>query len=316
MSRVSASTRLRRVLAMVPWLVSQPEGAPIEEVCRRFDVNREQLLADLNVLWMVGVHPFTPDELVEVDLDEDRVAIRLADWFRQPLRLTPDQALVLVATGRSLASVPGADEDGPLARGIEKVAAVLGAGADAVDVTLGDANADTMETLQAAIDAGRQVEIDYYTYGRDERSRRQVDPQRVFADQGQWYLHAYCHSSGGERVFRIDRIESLRALDRAATTRHDATDTGVAVFRVGPEIPRVVLELAPPARWVAEQYPVESVEERPDGTLLVTLAVSAPAWLERLLLRVGADGRLVDAPDDLRAVAPRAARRILARYGS
>jgi proteasome accessory factor C len=315
MTRVSAGTRLRRVLAMVPWLVSQPEGAPIDEVCRRFGVNREQLLADLGVLWMVGVYPYSPAELIEVSLDDDRVAVRLADWFRQPLRLTPDQALALVATGQSLSSAQGAEPEGPLARGLEKIAAVLGVDTDAVEVALGDADAGMIEALQGAADEGRRVEIDYYSYGRDERTVRPVDPLRVFADQGQWYLQAYCHLSGDERIFRIDRIAALTVLDQAATpdVTMDAAGT-VPVFPDDPDIPRVVLELDPPARWVVEQYPMETVDETAEGRLRVTIAVSAPAWLERLLLRLGPDGRVVDGPSDLRDTGRQAARRVLARY--
>ena len=75
--------------------------------------------------------------------------------------------------------------------------------------------------------------------------------------------------------------------------------------------PRVVLDLAPRARWVAEQYPVESVEERPDGGVRVTLAAGEPAWLERLLLRLGPHARVLDGAE---GVVARAAARVLARY--
>lgn len=312
MTRVSASTRLRRVLAMVPWLVGRPEGASIDEICSRFGVKRQELLADLEVLWMVGVHPYTPAELIEVDVEDDRVSIRLADWFRQPLRLTPDQALALVATGQSLAAVPGADPEGPLARGIAKVAGVLGVEPDAVEVELGDAAAETIELLQAAVDQRRRVHLDYYTYGRDERTSRDVDPLRVFADQGQWYLQGYCHLSEDERIFRIDRITDVSMLEEPATAHEPETPSGI--YQPGEDEPRVVLRLAPSARWVPEQYPVESMTQADDGSLTVTLAVSAPAWLERLLLRLGPDAQIVDGPPELRALSARGAAEILERY--
>jgi proteasome accessory factor C len=87
------------------------------------------------------------------------------------------------------------------------------------------------------------------------------------------------------------------------------------VFTSGPDDPRVVLALRPPARWVLEQYPVEHVEEAADGTCRVTLAVSEQAWLERLLLRLGPDAEVVAGPDGAADAARAAARRILARYG-
>ena len=163
---------------------------------------------------MVGVHPYTPDALVDVIVDHDRVQIRLPDFFRRPLRLTPAQAFALLAAGRSLQSVPGADESGPLARGLAKLAATLGAESSAVvEVDLGEVGADDLALLQQAAAEGRSVEIDYYSYGRDAQEVRRVDPWRVQAAQGQWYLEAWCHRSQAERVFRVDRIRSVTVLD-------------------------------------------------------------------------------------------------------
>jgi len=65
---------------------------------------------------------------------------------------------------------------------------------------------------------------------------------------------------------------------------------------------------------VAEAYPIEASEERAGGGLRVTLAVGAPAWLERVLVGLGPLARVVDAPPDLREAGSRAAARILARY--
>ena len=75
----------------------------------------------------------------------------------------------------------------------------------------------------------------------------------------------------------------------------------------------MTLRLAPTAAWVAEAYPTQSVTERPDGTLDVVLTVSEPAWLERLLLRLGPEAEVVDPPA-LRAAGAAVARRVLARY--
>ena len=68
------------------------------------------------------------------------------------------------------------------------------------------------------------------------------------------------------------------------------------------------------AAWVPESYPVESVEEMPDGRLKVVLVASERAWLERLLLRLGLAAEVLD-PAEVRVEVAEAARRLLARYG-
>lgn len=307
--QLAADARLRRLLAVVPWVASR-DGPTIVEVCSRFSCTEEELVEDLELLFLCGVHPFTPDTLIDVVVDEGRVWIRFAEYFSRPLRLTPAEGLALVAAGRALLSLPGADPDGPLARGLAKLAAVLGVDPDeAVGVELGTAPAEVLAALQQASAARRRVEIEYYSYGRDAWARRVVDPHRVFAAAGQWYVAGWCHRAGGGRIFRVDRVRSATVLD--APFDPPAEPPQPPLYQPRPGDPAVVLELEPAAAWVAEHYPTEGVERVGDGRLRVRLRVSERAWLERLLLRLGTQARVVEGDD----VAATAAVRVLARYG-
>ena len=72
-AKLTARERLTRLLAVIPWVVEQ-DGAPLDEIAARFDYPRNQLVDDLTqVVLFVGVHPFTPDSLIEVDITDDRV---------------------------------------------------------------------------------------------------------------------------------------------------------------------------------------------------------------------------------------------------
>jgi predicted DNA-binding transcriptional regulator YafY len=88
---------------------------------------------------------------------------------------------------------------------------------------------------------------------------------------------------------------------------------GEAAFVPGPGSVRVRLALGPASAWVADTLPVTEVVEVPGGQV-VTLAVGGTAWLERLLLQLGTDARVLDPPA-LVGVGPAAARRVLRRYG-
>ena len=313
MARPSADDRLRRLLALVPWVVAA-EGPTVVEVCARFGMTEAELLADLDLVFLCGVHPFTPDTLMDFELQDGRVWIRYADWFRRPLRLTPEEGLALVTAGATLLAVPGSDPAGPLARALAKIAGVLGVdGSSTLDVDLGPAPSGVLDTLRGAVGRATQVEIDYYAYGRDERTRRVVDPWAVYAADGEWYLQGWCHLAQAERRFRVDRIRGVDPLDTPASRPAPAHPGRLGVFDPAPDDPRVVLVLEARARWVAEQYPVESVEELEAGRCRVTLVASERAWLERLLLRLGPDATVVEGPDD---AAASAAARILARYGA
>jgi proteasome accessory factor C len=308
----TSSARLQRLLAMVPWIAAQ-DGPTVQEVCDRFDVTPQQLAADLEVVWLVGLPPYTPDALIDVVQEGDRVWIHYADVFAEPQRLTPDQAVALLTAGASVLALPGADPEGALARGVAKLAAVLGIDVDQVlDVHLGGASADVLEVLRTAVREHRRVHLDYYSYGRDTRTERDVDPYLVQAEDGSLYVLAYCHLAQGERRFRVDRIAAATLLDETFEPRQG--DLGPGLFQPDADDPRVVLHLAPEAGWVVDTYPVESVEPADDGGQIVTMAISAEPWFARLLLNLGPQARIVDAPEELRGAAGRAAERILARY--
>lgn len=317
MSRTTAGDRLRRVLAIVPWIVANP-GHKVADVAARFGLREADLLADLEVVYMVGLPPYSPDALIDVQIDDEgRVSIMLADYFSRPLRLTPGQGLALLASSEALLSVPGTDPDGALARALDKLAQVVGVdGADAVDIRLGSAEHDILDQLRLAAAEAMEVQIAYYSYNRDARTEREVAPWRVFADSGNWYVHAWCHTAEGERIFRVDRIERLTPLDRPARVPADGEHRRVGVFQPREEMPRVTLRLDQEAAWVADNYPSERVEEEADGRLVVELAVTEVPWLERLLVSLGPQAEILSA-DGIEAadrLGGDAAARILARY--
>jgi proteasome accessory factor C len=298
---------------LVPWVAAN-DGPTVRDVCERFDLKERELLADITLVSMVGVPPYTPDELFDVVVEEGRVWVHLSPTFRRSLRLTPEQALTLVAAGSSLRAVPGADPSGPLARGLAKMAATLGVDPDdVVDVDLGQASAPVLAVLRDASTTHRRVRLDYYSHGRDERTQREVDPYRVYADKGQWYVVGYDHLLNEERLFRVDRVLRAEPLDASFAPPVEPRAHGL--YEPGPDDRRVHLDLDTDAAWVTEAYPVESMVPGVDGHVRVTLAISALPWLERLLVRLGHHAELVPPVDaevaNLRAAA---AARILSRY--
>ena len=71
------------------------------------------------------------------------------------------------------------------------------------------------------------------------------------------------------------------------------------------------------ARWVADTYPTDEMEELADGRLRIVLPVTTVPWLERLLLRLDPSTEVTDTAtgESLRGIAATAAERLLRRYG-
>jgi proteasome accessory factor C len=284
----------------------------VAELAERFEISEPELERELELLPMCGLPPYTADRLIDVELVDGEVVIRLAEYFERPLRLTPAEGLALLAAGRALLAVPGSDAEGPLATALDKLEDTLGArGRLAVDVGGGD----HLEALSDAVASCSRVEIDYYSFARDEMTTRAVDPWRVFHAFGAWYLAGWCHRAGDERLFRVDRVRAVRPtgehFDPPATT---GDDVPALIYSPRASDPRVTLRVAPAAEWVVESFPHERAERRRDGSWRTVLAVSETAWLERLLLSLGPDAR-VEKPAEFTQLAARAAARLRARYG-
>lgn len=307
--RAGAVPRLRRVLAMLPYITEHPDVS-VEELVQRFAVSAADVERDLELLPFCGLPPYTPDRLIDLTMIDGHVSVRLAEYFERPLRLSANEGLAVLAAGRALLAVPGSDPDGALARALAKLADALDADALAIEIERPDA----LDELRRAATAAERVEIDYYSFGRDELTTRRIDSRAVFSAFGQWYVDAWCHRAGDERLFRVDRVRAVRPTgERFEPTAEAVVDR--PVYSPRPDDPRVTLWLAPEAAWVIEAFPAESVEEADDGSSTVTLAVSERAWLERLLLRLGPHARVL-APPQWQETAAVAARRVLGRYAS
>lgn len=315
----NAEDRLRRLLVMLPWLMEVGE-VELAAVAERFGMTESQVQRDLELVAMCGLPPFV-DEMIDVFVDDGVVVVGVPRLFTRPLRLTAPEGFALLAAGRAAMELPGADPSGPLGRGLAKLAAALGAddgdnGSDvdadptagfAVDMSRPHLSDDVLEAAATAT----ELSIDYYSPARDASTRRTIVPRHVFTERGNWYVVADDERSAERRTFRIDRIEGIDPTGR--TVPADEPVTRPSAFFQDEELPRATLRLAPAARWVVEQYPVDDVHELDDGGVEVTLAVSSDRWLSRLLIRLGP---LVEevAPASASEAASELASSILARY--
>jgi proteasome accessory factor C len=119
-----------------------------------------------------------------------------------------------------------------------------------------------------------------------------------------------------DRLFRIDRVRSVRSTGEHfdAIERSD-DDLGDLVYNPAPGDVRVRLRLSPEVSWVVDAYPVEAAKPRRGGGYDVVLAVSGPAFLERLLLQLGPEATVL-GPASVERQRADAASRVLARYGA
>jgi proteasome accessory factor C len=298
----SATSRLSRLLDMVPWLLNH-QGVPLEDAAAEFGVTTEQLVADLELLFVCGTPGGMPDDLIEADWEEGRVYIGNADVIARPLRLSVDEALALMVGLRALATTPGLADHDAVARALSKLeeaTGAVGAASARVQVSIDDgARESVLRRARSGVQDHRRLHLAYLVATRDEVTERDVDPMRVVFLDGHWYLEGWCHRAEDVRLFRLDRVQSLEVLDVDGTPPPQAQPRDVAdsLFTPGEEDLEVVLETDRAGAWVVDYYPVDHVEPLPDGGRRVTLHVADPALVRRLVWRLGGHVRVLRPVD-------------------
>jgi predicted DNA-binding transcriptional regulator YafY len=303
----TATERLQRLLALVPYVVSR-NVVGMAETAAAFGVTERELVDDLNLLWCVELR--SPDPYCPIDLSYEggEIVVSEAEAIGRPLRLGVDEACALLIALRMLAELPSIGDGTALSRTIAKLESAAGSAAgpsSQVAVQVDEATARSAAAQSAAaqvadaLTRGRRLHISYYVPGRDEATERDVDPMRLLVVEGRSYLEGWCRRADDVRLFRLDRILAIDVLEVAKEVPASAEQVDVdhGLFRPSPLDVQVVLELAAAGRWVAEYYPCEEVTELGDGRLRIRLRTPDTRWVRRLALRLGEDGRLVSPPE-------------------
>ena len=303
----AASSRLSRLLALVPWLSSH-DGVTIDDAAAHFDISPEQLQADLWLLICTGRPGHQHGDLLDIQFwDEDgHISVLDPQTLSRPLRLSPDEAASLLVALRVLAQVPGAHDRVALAGATTKLEAAAGEAlraADGLSVSLDteSVDPDISDSVSQALAAGRRLHISYVG-AVDERTSRDVDPMRLLTLDGRIYLEAWCLRAEAVRTFRLDRIDVAEVLDIDAEVPGDAVPIDLGSGTLRPEGDLITLELSPEMSWIAGEHPVESVLDLGEGRLRILLPIADSRWLVRLLLRSGDAVTVIDRPEILERV--------------
>ena len=306
---VTSAERLRRLLALVPYVVAR-RAVGLAETAATFGMTERELIDDLNLVWCVELKSPEPYCPIDLSYEDGLVTISQAESIARPLRLAADEASALLVTLRMLAEAGG--DGSAVARLIAKIEAAAGAvGAASAQVTVQTdiPNAPGVAaTLTTALAGRKRVHLRYYVPTRDEATERDVDPMRLLVVDGRTYLEGWCRLADSVRLFRLDRVLDVTVLDVPAAVPEEAesVDVDAGLFRPSESDVRAELELAASARWVAEYNPCESVTELGEGRLRVVLSTPDTSWVRRLALRLGEEARVTspaELADEVRAAA-------------
>lgn len=323
--------RCMRILTLVPWLQSV-ENATFGELSKRFDYKPKELLRDLMTLTLVGIPPYSPGDLAVVRFDPEeevyeayekkkspksnwRVSMTEQDFFAFPPQLTPRENLILI-TAYSLIQDLGLELDGTMTQALEKVRNSIQASSKIeTSVSHNALDPELLSKINSAIQEEQQLELYYHSLREAKRDYYTIEPWQVYFANNSWYLDAYCHQTQAKRVFRISRIQEIKE-SRSSFTQNkpDSIDQQTHnAYIPNLDDPKVTLELEAEGRWALDLLVAEQIDELQDNKIRIRLSIGSQTFLEKLLLQIGKDGKIVDG-DFEKELCSKAAKRLLKKY--
>ena len=298
MPRPSSGDAARRLIALLGQL-TPGMSVPVAHLAETLGTTPEQLADDLGALCLCGITPYTPDQMVDVFVEDGMVEVYSPlPAVHAPVRLSPAEAEALAA---ALAAA-GFTADDPL---VAKLLAAASAGFDAtaLERTLRSAIAThdsaVFETLASAVHGREVVAIAYQADGTVAPTQRDIEPLQLFAERGAWYLSAWCRTADGLRTFRVDRIRTAEPTAEEFTRVAEAAGAPSAFAPEG--LPFATLRFAPDEPFVAREWPDgRVVDTDADGATFAEVPFAGTSWIaRRVAARLG--GVEAPAPEAVRA---------------
>jgi len=302
----NAALRAIRLLDLVPYIVAHP-GISITELAKEFSISRDEVLKDLNLLFLCGLPGYTPLELIDISFDEESVVIRDPQNLAAPRNLNESEALIariaLAALEESTPKTSAAYLQIIALR--EKIAKAFSSSipASAITFTL-DKERAMLEAIEGAIKQELDLEMTYNNVTKDSSSRRSITPISIIAEDKRTLVSAYCHSAKALRTFNLAQISEV-------STKERSTRTDLERLEDSRGSSAEVIIKSGDSRFVSEN--ASSLKEISKSCYQID--IFQPEWIVRSVL-AGADSLELAKPLELRAeIAERANRALLAYKG-
>lgn len=312
MGKPTSAVRARRLLALLPALRAG-ETLRVSDLAARVGATVAETAADLTTLGYCGIPPFTPDDLIELDISGGEVRVFLGPpALERPLGLSSREVGAITSALQSA----GAGPDDPL---VARLLAANGStGPEGLARTVRTAVApggiaDIHRIIAGALERREKVLVTHLGGGREARTRRLVHPHRLLNERGAWYLVGFCEQTGEERTFRLDRVAEAEATGEPATAPAGATDSGASPDPAS--LPVADVRFAAEADLDARDWPDTVFDREEDGSVVAHVPVASVEWLaRRVVARLGEAEVL--GPPEVRAAVARLAREVASDLAS
>jgi proteasome accessory factor C len=214
----NAAERALRLLDLVPFILVN-QGISINQLAKEFNVSKEEIIKDLNLLFVCGLPGYTPLELIDISFEDELVYLRDPQNLAEPRTLTISEMIVTrIALGALYELIPDREKRAEIQSLQKKLSALYESAIpeNAIHVEI-DKELQTQRIVENAIQAGKNLSIKYLNLTKDEISGREITPMELVSNEQGTTLNAFCHRVGAVRSFKIAQIITAEENDGGPT---------------------------------------------------------------------------------------------------
>lgn len=273
--------KIDRLIGILSLLLQQKKiTAP--ELADIFEVSKRTINRDIESLCQAGIPIQTTQGCGG--------GIKIMEGYRMDRTLLTSKDMQMIMAGlRSLDSVSGSNYYGQLMEKIKPGSSRFIDGKDSILIDLAswykDALATKISLIQDAIESRSLITFEYYApYGN---GIRRIEPYYLIFKWSNWYVWGWCQSREDFRLFKLNRLDKLKACDDQFVPR-EVPMPDLSDEKIFPGQIRVKAVLAKEMKWrLIEEFGPNCFEETEDGKLLFSMDYTNKDHLISWLLTFG-----------------------------
>lgn len=208
--------RLDRLAAILIQLQSK-KIVKAQEISNRFEITLRTVYRDIKALQEAGI---------PIGVEPGKGYFIVDGYFLPPVMFTKEEASALLMGGKLVEKMADEAITKEFFSALYKIKSILKTN-DKEHLELLEENIMVHKwflaenesnkfiiPIQESVANKNVIEIEYYTFYRDEVSNREVDPIGIVHYAGTWHLIAYCRMREDYRDFRIDRIRKIKKTNK------------------------------------------------------------------------------------------------------
>ena len=224
----NAALRAIRLLDLVPFLTANP-GISVKELARAFEVTPNEIVKDLDLLFVCGLPGYTPLELIDLTVDDGYVTIRDPQNLAAPRKFSEEEALTLRIALSALEDLLPKERRGAVRQLREKIAALFNR--EVPDSALfydGNALKERLTLINDAIAKNRRLGFSYRNLLTGGTSKRAISISKVLMERSRTLVEGWDYSVNGRRTFQLAEMDEIQILEESADISHEVPGESVS----------------------------------------------------------------------------------------